>query len=58
MDGSNLSAGSVAGITDIKNPITAARYVMTNSEHVMLTGAGASQSQINPLLEGEGWVYI
>src|SRR5450759_3873815 len=43
MDGSNLSAGAVAGVTDIKNPITAARYVMTKSEHVMLTGAGASQ---------------
>ena len=43
MDGSDLAAGSVAGVTDIKNPITAARYVMTKSEHVMLTGAGASQ---------------
>jgi len=43
MDGSNLAAGSIAGVTDIKNPITAARYVMTKSEHVMLTGAGASQ---------------
>lgn len=43
MDGSNLAAGSVAGVTDIKNPITAARRVMTNSPHVMLTGAGASQ---------------
>ena len=43
MDGSNLSAGAVAGVTDIKNPITAARRVMTNSPHVMLTGAGASQ---------------
>jgi beta-aspartyl-peptidase (threonine type) len=43
MDGSNLAAGSVAGVTDIKNPITAARRVMTNSPHVMLAGAGASQ---------------
>jgi beta-aspartyl-peptidase (threonine type) len=43
MDGSNLAAGSVAGVTDIRNPITAARYVMTNSQHVMLTGSGASQ---------------
>lgn len=43
MDGSSLAAGSVAGVTDIKNPITAARYVMTNSNHVLLTGAGASQ---------------
>lgn len=43
MDGSNLAAGSVACVTDIKNPITAARRVMTNSQHVMLSGAGASQ---------------
>jgi beta-aspartyl-peptidase (threonine type) len=43
MDGSNLKAGAVACVTDIKNPITAARRVMTNSPHVMLTGAGASQ---------------
>ena len=43
MDGSNLAAGAVAGVTDIKNPITAARYVMTSSPHVLLTGAGASQ---------------
>ena len=43
MDGSNLAAGAVACVTDIKNPITAARRVMTNSPHVMLTGAGASQ---------------
>ena len=43
MDGSTLAAGSVACVTDIKNPITAARRVMTNSEHVMLTGSGASQ---------------
>ncbi|MBI5010614.1 MAG: isoaspartyl peptidase/L-asparaginase, partial [Bacteroidia bacterium] len=43
MDGSNLAAGAVAGVTDIRNPITAARTVMTKSQHVMLTGAGASQ---------------
>ena len=43
MDGSNLAAGAVACVTDIKNPISAARKVMTNSPHVMLTGAGASQ---------------
>lgn len=43
MDGSNLAAGAVAGVSDIKNPITAARFVMTKSEHVMLSGAGASQ---------------
>ncbi len=42
MTGSDLNAGSVAGVTDIKNPITLARKVMENSEHVMLSGKGAS----------------
>jgi beta-aspartyl-peptidase (threonine type) len=43
MDGSDLKAGAVACVTNIKNPITAARRVMTNSPHVLLSGAGASQ---------------
>jgi len=43
MDGSNLAAGAVAGVTNIKNPVTAARTVMTRSPHVMLTGNGASE---------------
>jgi beta-aspartyl-peptidase (threonine type) len=43
MDGSNLMAGAVAGVTTIKNPITAAYAVMTKSEHVMLTGKGAEK---------------
>ncbi len=43
MDGSTLAAGSITGVTDIKNPITAAISVMTSSQHVMLSGAGASQ---------------
>lgn len=41
MDGSNLNAGAVAGVTTVKNPIAAAREVMDNSEHVMLAGKGA-----------------
>ena len=43
MDGSSLAAGAVAGVTDIRNPITAARAVMEQSPHVMLTGKGASE---------------
>lgn len=43
MKGCNLSAGAIAGVTDIKNPIVAACEVMENSEHVMLCGAGASE---------------
>jgi beta-aspartyl-peptidase (threonine type) len=41
MDGATLDAGAVASVTNIKNPISAARRVMTNSRHVMLTGDGA-----------------
>lgn len=43
MDGSNLMAGSVAGVTTIKNPIQAAYAVMTKSEHVMMIGPGAEK---------------
>ncbi len=42
MTGQDLNAGAVAGVTDIKNPISAARAVMESSEHVMLAGQGAS----------------
>jgi beta-aspartyl-peptidase (threonine type) len=42
MTGQDLNAGAVAGVTDIKNPISAARAVMEQSEHVMLAGKGAS----------------
>ena len=43
MDGSNLRAGAVAGVTTVKNPIRAAYAVMTKSQHVMLAGSGAEQ---------------
>jgi beta-aspartyl-peptidase (threonine type) len=41
MDGRNKMAGSIAGVTIIRNPITAARAVMEKSEHVMMVGRGA-----------------
>jgi beta-aspartyl-peptidase (threonine type) len=43
MDGRNLDAGAVAGITTIKNPVRAARAVMEHSPHVMLSGPGAER---------------
>nr|WP_319512414.1 isoaspartyl peptidase/L-asparaginase [uncultured Draconibacterium sp.] len=43
MEGATLNAGAVAGVRDVKNPINAAREVMVNSEHVMLSGKGASE---------------
>ena len=41
MDGANLMAGAVAGITHVKNPISLARAIMEKSEHVFLAGEGA-----------------
>lgn len=41
MDGSNLMAGSVAGVTRTRHPITLARAVMEKSPHVMMIGEGA-----------------
>lgn len=41
MWGPTQAAGAVAGVTTIRNPIKAARAVMEQSEHVMLTGRGA-----------------
>lgn len=41
MDGKTLSAGAVAAVKRIKNPISLARLVMEKSEHVMLIGTGA-----------------
>lgn len=41
MDGASGNAGAVAGLTNIKNPVTAARKVMEKSPHVMLTGKNA-----------------
>ena len=43
MDGKTMKAGAVAGVYTIKNPIKAAIAVMNNSEHVMLSGAGAEE---------------
>ena len=43
MNGKTLEAGAVAGVTTIKNPISAAIAVMEKSEHVMMVGAGAEQ---------------
>ncbi len=43
MNGKDLNAGAVSGVTTIRNPIDAAIAVMNQSEHVMLTGKGAEE---------------
>jgi beta-aspartyl-peptidase (threonine type) len=42
MDGRDLSAGAVAGVRSVKNPVLLARAIMEKSEHVFLAGQGAA----------------
>jgi beta-aspartyl-peptidase (threonine type) len=41
MDGATLSAGAVAGLTRVRNPVLAARAVMQHSGHVLMIGDAA-----------------
>lgn len=41
MDGAKPSAGAVAGVRGVRNPIRLARLVMERTPHVLLVGAGA-----------------
>lgn len=43
MNGKTRAAGAVAGVTVIRNPVSAARAVMEKSEHVMMIGPGAEK---------------
>lgn len=43
MDGRNRACGAVAGVKSVKNPISLARKVMTETNHVLLIGNGADE---------------
>jgi beta-aspartyl-peptidase (threonine type) len=43
MDGRDLSAGAVALVRNVKNPVQLARLVMERSDHVVLSGATAEK---------------
>lgn len=43
MVGNTREAGAITGVTSVKNPISLARHVMENSEHVMFSGEGAEE---------------
>jgi len=43
MDGKDLSAGAVAAINNIRNPVELAFTIMRKSEHVFLSGEGAME---------------
>lgn len=43
MNGSDMSAGAIAAVSNIKNPVSLARQVLEKSEHVLLIGTGAME---------------
>ncbi len=51
MDGKTQNAGAVGGVTNVKNPITAALAVMDKSDHVFMVGKGAESFAIDQGLE-------
>lgn len=60
MNGSDLNAGAVAGVQHIKNPISLARAVMEQSEHVLLTGNGAVEfaKKVNARFENDDYFFV
>jgi L-asparaginase / beta-aspartyl-peptidase len=46
MDGKDLSAGAVAGVHNVRNPIKLCMEIMRSSNHVFLSGAGANDFAI------------
>ena len=60
MNGKDLTAGAVAGITNIKNPISLSRAVMEKSEHVFLAGPGAIEfaKKINAEFAPDDYFFV
>lgn len=51
MDGRDLSAGAVAAVRYVKNPISLCRRIMEDGEHVLMAGRGAEAYARNSELE-------
>ncbi len=58
MDGQNRACGAVASVKTIKNPISVARKVMTETSHVLLIGNGADEFGSKQGLEKAGADYF
>jgi beta-aspartyl-peptidase (threonine type) len=58
MTGKDLNAGAVAGVKTIKHPVQAAYAVMTQSDHVMLSGEGADRFAAGQGLETVDNLYF
>lgn len=59
MDGKNLTAGAVAFVKNVKNPIKLARLVMEKTEHHLLAGDGANEfaKQMNVEFEDDAYFF-
>jgi L-asparaginase / beta-aspartyl-peptidase len=59
MNGIDKTSGAVAGIKGVKNPISLARKVMEQTEHVLLAGNGAQEFAIsvNEKMEDESYFF-
>jgi len=65
MDGKSLSAGAVALVHNVKNPIRLARLVMEKTDHVLIAGDSAEQlargfslPKCNPITERRRRMYL
>lgn len=58
MDGYNLSAGAVAGVKNIRNPVELATAIMQHSNHVFLCGTGANEFALNQKIKMEPDEYF
>jgi L-asparaginase / beta-aspartyl-peptidase len=58
MDGSNLKSGGVSMVSNVKNPVTLARFIMKNTNHVLLSGDGALDFAKNEDIELEPLSYF
>ncbi len=59
MDGRNRACGAVAGVSGIRNPVSLARAVMEQSEHVLLAGKEAERfaAQLGFQFEPEAYFF-
>jgi L-asparaginase / beta-aspartyl-peptidase len=59
MNGYDLKAGAVAAVQNIKNPISLARAVMEQSEHVFMSSHGAQEfaKKINATFKPDGYFF-
>lgn len=58
MQGSDLRAGAVAGVSNVRNPVRLARCVMERSNHVLISGRGAFEFAHRNKLELEDDAYF